>query len=193
MSNIQILNKETLSDKKYPLKYVTFEKPDADGVFHTIEKEVYFRPDAVAVLLVDDERKKLLFGKQFRLPAFLNGSDSGYLVEVCAGLIDDGENPEDTAHREVGEEMGYAITDLERVATAYSSPGGITEMIYYFTAQYSLESKTGEGGGLKEEGEHIELLEMSFDEAREKLLQGWFREAKTIMLLQYFFMNLKEK
>ena len=190
MSNIQILNKETLSHKKYPLKYITFENPDADGVFHTVGKEVYFRPDAIAVLLIDDERKKLLLGKQFRLPAFLNGSDSGYLVEVCAGLIDAGENPEDTAHREVGEEMGYAITNLERVATAYSSPGCITEMIYYFTARYRLQSKTGDGGGLKEEGEHIELVEMSFDEAREKLLQGWFREANTIMLLQYFFMNL---
>jgi len=190
MSNIQILDKKTLSDKKYPLKYVTFEKPDADGVFHTLEKEVYFRPDAVAVLLVDDERKKILLGKQFRLPAFLNGSDSGYLVEVCAGLIDGNETPETTAHREVGEEMGYAITDLERVATAYSSPGGITEMLYYFTARYSPKSKTGDGGGLKEEGEDIEPVEMSFDEAREKLQQGWFREAKTIVLLQYFFMNL---
>ncbi len=190
MSNIQILNKETLSNKKYALKYVTFEKPDADGVFHTVEKEVYFRPDAVAVLLVDDEHKKLLFGKQFRLPAFLNGSDSGYLVEVCAGLIDDNETPESTAHREVAEEMGYAITNLQRIATAYSSPGGITEMIYYFTARYNPASKTGDGGGLKEEGEHIEPVEMSFDEAREKLEQGWFREAKTIMLLQHFFMNL---
>lgn len=193
MANIQILNKETLSDKKYPLKYITFEKPDADGVFHTVEKEVYFRPDAVAVLLVDDERKKLLFGKQFRLPAFLNGSDSGYLVEVCAGLIDENETPEGTAHREVAEEMGYAITNLERITTAYSSPGGITEMIYYFTASYNSQSKTGDGGGLKEEGEHIEPVEMSFDEAHEKLEQGWFMEAKTIMLLQHFFMNLEKQ
>lgn len=190
MSNIQILDKQTLSDKKYPLKYVTFEKPDADGVFHTVEKEVYFRPDAVAVLLVDDERKKLLFGKQFRLPAFLNGSDSGYLVEACAGIIDENETPETTAHREVGEEMGYEIHDLQRVASAYSSSGGLTEYIYYFIAKYTQQSKTGEGGGLKDENEDIEPVEMSFDEAREKLKQGWFIDAKTIILLQYFFMNL---
>jgi len=190
MSNIQILSKETLSNKKYPLRYITFEKPDADGVFHTIAKEVYFRPDAVAVLLADDERKKLLFAKQFRLPAFLNGSDSGYLVEVCAGIIDENETPEATAHREVEEEMGYEIHDLERMAGAYGSSGGITEFVYYFIAKYSEKSKTGEGGGLKEENEHIEPIEMSFDEAREKLKQGWFIDAKTIILLQYFFMNL---
>jgi GDP-mannose pyrophosphatase NudK len=190
MSNIQILKKETLSDKKYPLKYISFEKPGEDGAFHNVEKEVYFRPDTVAVLLVDDERKKILFCKQFRLPAFLNGSESGYLVEVCAGIIDEVENPEDTAHREVGEELGYKIHDLERVAGAYSSSGGLTEFVYYFIARYDEKSKTGEGGGLKEEGESIEPVEMSFDEAKEKLKQGEFRDAKTIILLQYFFMNL---
>lgn len=190
MSNIQILKKETLSDKKYLLKNISFEKPDEDGVFHNVEKEVYFRPDGVAVLLVDDERKKILLGKQFRLPAFLNGSESGYLVEVCAGIIDDAENPEDTAHREVGEELGYEIHDLERVAGAYSSSGGITEFVYYFIARYNEKSETGKGGGLKEEGESVERIEMSFDEAREKLKQGEFRDAKTIILLQHFFMNL---
>jgi len=190
MSNIQILNKETLSDKKYPLKSITFEKPDADGVFHTVEKEVYFRPDAVSVLLVDDERKRILLGKQFRMPAFLNGSDSGYLVEACAGIIDEGETPEDTAHREVDEEFGYKIDSLERVASAYSSPGGVTEYDYLFIARYNENGATGNGGGLKEEGEHIEPIELDFEEARSMLMRGEFRDLKTICLLQYFFMNL---
>src|SRR3569833_820636 len=137
MSNIQILDKKTLSDKKYPLKYVTFEKPDADGVFHTLEKEVYIRPDAVAVLLVDDERKKILLGKQFRLPAFLNGSDSGYLVEVCAGLIDRNKTPETTAHHKENKKKKNTKTDQEQKTTTNTTPGGITEMLYYFTARYS--------------------------------------------------------
>ncbi|HVW97930.1 MAG TPA: NUDIX hydrolase [Mucilaginibacter sp.] len=187
MSNIQILNKETLSDKKYPLKYITFEKPDANGVFRNIEKEVYFRPDAVAVLLVDEERKMLLFAKQFRLPAFLNHSESGYLTEACAGIIDDNETPEATAHREVEEELGYGITNLKRVAGAYSSSGGLTEFIYYFIGNYTPSQKKGDGGGLEEEGENIEPVEMTFNEARQKLKQGAFIDAKTIILLHYFF------
>lgn len=190
MATIQILDRKTLSDKKYPLQYISFEKPDADGVFHNQAKEVYFRPDTVAVLLIDEKRQKVLLAKQFRLPAFLNGSESGYLVEACAGIIDEGETPEDTVHREVGEELGHQVHNLERVAGAYSSSGGLTEFVYYFIAGYDQNSRTGEGGGLKEEGESIEPVELSFEDAREKLKQGEFRDAKTIILLQHFFMNL---
>jgi len=189
MSTIQILNKETLSDKRYPLKYITYEKPDRDGKFQNQSKEVYFRKDAVAVLLVDETRKKLLLTKQFRLPAFLNGSESGYIIEACAGLIDENETPEQTARREVEEETGYQINQLTKIAGAYSSPGGITEFIHLFIANYGQADKISEGGGLKEEGEDVELIEFGFDEARKKLKQGEFRDAKTIILLQHYFMR----
>jgi nudix-type nucleoside diphosphatase (YffH/AdpP family) len=189
MSTIQILKKETLSDKKYPLKYISFEKPDADGEFHNLEKEVYFRPDAVAVLLVDDEQQKILLTKQFRLPTFLNGSDSGYLVEACAGLIDGDETPEQTVRREVEEETGYQITYLEKIAGAYTSPASATEFIHLFIARYSGDSNHRKTWGLKEEGESIELKELGFDEAKEQLNEGAFRDMKTILLLLHFFMN----
>jgi GDP-mannose pyrophosphatase NudK len=187
MAAIQILNKQTLSNNKYLLKLIKFEKPDKDGVFHNQEREVYFRPDAVGVLLVDEKQKKLLLTRQFRLPAFLNGSDSGYLVETCAGLIDETETPEQTARREVEEETGYQITDLEKIAGAYTSAGGITEYVHLFIAPYQSEPNHAKTGGL--EGEDIELVEMSFDEAKEKLKQGGFRDMKTIILLQHFFMK----
>jgi GDP-mannose pyrophosphatase NudK len=189
MSTIQILNKEVLSERKYPLKYITFEKPDADGKFHNLEKEVYFRPDATVVLLVDDKRKKIMLTKQFRLPTFLNGNDNGYLVEACAGLIDEGETPEQTARREVEEETGYQIHDLEKIGGAYSSPAGSTEYFHLFIAKYDEKDKKGKGGGLEEEGESIEIIEMGFNESREKLKQGEFRDVKTILLLQHFFLN----
>ncbi|GAC1306636.1 MAG: GDP-mannose pyrophosphatase NudK [Mucilaginibacter sp.] len=189
MATIQILNKETLSDKQYPLKYIRYEKPDSEGNFHNIEKEVYFRPDAVTALLVDDERKKILLTRQFRLPAFLNGSDSGYMVETCAGIIGENESPEQTIHREAEEEIGCKIHDLEKVAGAYTSSGGITEFVHFFIARYNEKDRTGKGGGLKEEGEDIEIVELSFNDAREKLKQGAFRDVKTILLLQHFFLN----
>ncbi|MDB5140224.1 MAG: GDP-mannose pyrophosphatase NudK [Mucilaginibacter sp.] len=189
MATIQILNKETLSDKKYPLKYISFEKPDADGTFHNQQKEVYFRPDAVAVLLVDEKQKKLLLTKQFRLAAFLNGNDSGYIIEVCAGLIDNEETPEQTALREVEEETGYEVSDLEKIAGAYSSPSGVTEFLHLFIAKYNSDKNHYKTGGLKEEGESIELIELSFEEAKEKLKQSEFRDIKTILLLQHFFIS----
>jgi len=189
MATIQILEKQTLSNKKYTLKYITFEKPDAEGEFHNLQKEVYFRPDAVAVLLVDADQKKLLLTKQFRLPAYLNGSDSGYLVEACAGLIDENETPEQTVRREVEEETGYQVTELTKIAGAYTSPASATEFLHLFTAAYQSDKDHPKTGGLKAEGESIELIEMGFDEARRKLNQGEFRDMKTILLLQYFFMN----
>jgi len=189
MSTIQILKKETLSDKKYPLKYIWYEKPDRDGVFHNRENEVYFRPDAVALLLVNDKRKTILLTRQFRLPAFLNGSENGYLTEVCAGIMDGDETPEETARREAKEEMGCKIHDLERVASAYTSSGGLTEFVHFLIARYTEEDRNGKSGGLKDEGEDIELIELGFDEAREKLKQGVFIDAKTILLLQHFFLN----
>jgi GDP-mannose pyrophosphatase NudK len=189
MATIQILNRETLSHKKYPLQNIRFERPDADGKFHTLEKEVYFRPDAVAVLLVDDKHKKILLGRQFRLPAFLNGCDKGYLVETCAGIIDEDETEEQTAYREVKEETGYQITNLNKIGGVYASVGGSTEFVHLFTANYTSDGQHSKSGGLAAEGEDIELIEMSLDEAKEKLKQGWFIDAKTVLLLQHFFLN----
>jgi GDP-mannose pyrophosphatase NudK len=136
MAAIQIVNKETLSDKKYPLKYITLQKPDQEGNMQEQQKEVYYRPDAVSILLVDKQARKFLFTRQFRLAAFLNGSDSGYLLEACAGIIDKTETPEQTAAREVMEETGYEISGLEKTGAVYTSPAGITEYVHLFVANY---------------------------------------------------------
>jgi len=189
MSTIQILNKETLSERKYPLQYITFEKPDESGEFHNVAKEVYFRPDAVAVLLADQRQQKILLTKQFRLPTFLNGNDSGYLVEACAGLIDEDETPEQTARREAAEETGYEIGDLEKIGAAYSSPGATTEYMHLFIAGYTSDKAHQKFAGLKAEGESIELIELGFEEAKQQLMAGAFRDIKTILLLQHFFLN----
>ncbi|PRY50280.1 nudix-type nucleoside diphosphatase (YffH/AdpP family) [Arcticibacter pallidicorallinus] len=189
MSDIKIIKEETLSDKKYPLKFYTFQRTGSKGKLLEKKNEVYFRPDAVTVLLVDSVNSKFLLIKQFRLPTFLNGNETGYLVEACAGLIDEGESPEETAYREVDEETGYPIHDLTKVANVYTSAGGITEFQHLYIAWYNSRGRHGEGGGLEEEGEDIELVEMSFDEARRTLKKGEFMDAKTILLLQHYFLN----
>lgn len=189
MSDIKILKEETLSDKKYPLKYYTFQRTGSKGKLLEKKMEVYFRPDAVVVLLVDSANRKFLLTKQFRLPTYLNGNDTGYLVEACAGLIDEGESPEETAYREVDEEVGYPIRDLQKIASVYTSAGGMTEFQRLYIASYESQGSHGEGGGLEEEGEDIALVEMSFDEARDSLKNGEFADAKTILLLQHYFLN----
>jgi GDP-mannose pyrophosphatase NudK len=189
MATVQILNKETLSDKKYPLKSITFQKPDLDGNMREQQNEVYFRPDAVGVLLADKPNKTFLLTRQFRLPTYLNRSETGYLTETCAGLIDENETPEQAATREVEEETGYQVKSLNKIGGMYSSAGGITEFVHLFIADIDIYSAHEQGGGLEEEGEAIELIKITFNDALQKLKAGEFIDAKTLILLQNFFMT----
>jgi GDP-mannose pyrophosphatase NudK len=191
MAEIKILKTETLADKRYPLKQITYEKADRKGKIQKKDYEVYYRPDAVTVLLADQHNQKFLLTKQFRMPSYLNGNVSGYLVETCAGLIDENETPEQAARREVEEETGYVVDELIKVAGAYTSAGAMTEFVHFYIAYYNSEEKHQSRGGLEEEGEDIELLEISFIDAREKLKQGEFADEKTILLLQHFLLYMQ--
>lgn len=188
MADIQILDKQTLSNRKYKLENISFQKTAADGKLHDTENEVYFRPDAAAVLLVDRKRHKVLLTRQFRLPTFLNGNDDGYVLEVCAGLIPETESAETTARREALEETGYEISGLTKIGGVYSSSGSITEYVYLFLAEYTGQEGHSNSGGLASENENIKLVEMSFEQTRRKLELGEFRDAKTTVLLQYFLL-----
>ena len=106
------------------------------------------------------------------------------LIEACAGLLDN-DNPENCIKRETEEETGYKISKVEKVFEAYISPGSVTEILYFFIAEYSNEMKINDGGGLEEEGENIEVLELSFDEALTMIDTGEIKDAKTMMLLQH--------
>lgn len=106
------------------------------------------------------------------------------LIEACAGLLDL-DNPEDCIRRETEEETGYKVTDVRKVFEAYMSPGSVTEILYFFVAEYSKDMKISEGGGLEHDQENIEVLELPFDEALRMMETGQIRDGKTIMLLQY--------
>ncbi len=192
MSEVTIFSQTTLSDKKYPLKEISFEKPGHGGRLVKHLHEIYYRPDAVAVLLVDYAQRSLLFTNQFRVASFINGNPSGNLIEACAGLIDEGESPEQAAIREAVEETGYRIQNLEKVGAVYPSAGGVTEFLHLFVAEYNSKGDHEAGGGLESEGEYIELVELSFEDAKAKMLAGAFNDAKTLLLVQHFFLNHSE-
>ncbi|SKB62531.1 nudix-type nucleoside diphosphatase, YffH/AdpP family [Chryseobacterium balustinum] len=106
------------------------------------------------------------------------------LIEACAGLLDN-DNPEDCIKRETEEETGYKISKVEKIFEAYMSPGSVTEILHFFIAEYSDDMKINEGGGLEEEGENIEVLQLQFDKTLSMIDKGEIKDAKTIMLLQY--------
>lgn len=118
------------------------------------------------------------------MPTFINGNDSGMLIEACAGLLDK-DNPEDCIKRETEEETGYKITDVKKVFEAYMSPGSVTEILYFFIAEYSHDMKVNDGGGIEHEQEEMDVLELPIDKALQMIETGEIQDGKTIMLLQY--------
>lgn len=119
--------------------------------------------DSVSSLVYDTERKKYIFAKQFR-PGLMNEDDQ-HLIEVVAGTLEVGEDPEICMGREIEEEIGYKVDKIENVGVAYVSPGGTTEKIHLFVSLVS--EKISDGGGLVTEHEEIEIVEMSIDEVKE--------------------------
>lgn len=181
---VNIEKTEILSDNWYTLKKVTFNISKKDGTVETQSREAYDRGNGAVILLYNTASGKIILTRQFRLPTFINGNPDGMLIEACAGLLDN-DNPEECIKRETEEETGYKISKAEKIFEAYMSPGSVTEILHFFIAQYDEEMKTTEGGGLADEGENIEVLEFSFEEALKMIDNGKIRDAKTIMLIQY--------
>jgi GDP-mannose pyrophosphatase NudK len=182
--DISILKTEILSDNWYTLKKVTYTIAKKDGTTETQSREAYDRGNGAVILLYNMISGAVILTRQFRLPTFINGNTTGMLIEACAGLLDN-DNPEDCIKRETEEETGYKISKVEKVFEAYMSPGSVTEILHFFIAEYSSEMKIANGGGLEEEGENIEVLELSFNDALAMIDRGEIMDAKTIMLLQY--------
>ncbi|MGR3857357.1 GDP-mannose pyrophosphatase NudK [Chryseobacterium cucumeris] len=182
--DITILQTEILSDNWYTLNKVTYSVLKKDGTTETQSREAYDRGNGAVILLYNTDSNTVILTRQFRLPTYINGNSTGMLIEACAGLLDN-DNPEDCIKRETEEETGYKISKVEKVFEAYMSPGSVTEILYFFIAEYSHEMKINDGGGLEEEGENIEVLELSFDESLKMIDTGEIKDAKTIMLLQH--------
>ena len=162
---------------------VTYEK--ADGTWSEPAKRLSVeRGDAAAVLIHDVAKDFLIFVRQFRYPTRRHGEP--WLLEIVAGAIDPGEDAEEAARREAMEEVGMRLDAIEKVAEMYGSPGGMSEKITVFYAEGILEAR---GGGL--DGEDVETVQMSTDEAFEMLGRGEIRDAKTLIALQWLALRRK--
>lgn len=188
ISNVKIIKTDILSDNWYILKKVTYEYTKKDGTKLTQSREAYDRGNGATILLYNLQQKTVILTKQFRLPSYINGNENGMLIEACAGLLDK-DNAEDCIKRETEEETGYKISEVKKIFEAYMSPGSVTEILYFFVAEYSKDMKVNEGGGVEHEEENIEVLELNFDDALRKIETDEIKDAKTIMLLQYIRLN----
>ncbi|MDB5122258.1 MAG: nudK [Mucilaginibacter sp.] len=183
--NVEI---EILSDNWYVLRKVNYEFLGNDGKWQHLTREAYDRGNGATILLYNRTSKTVILTRQFRMPTYLNGNKDGYLIECCAGLLDK-DNAEDCIRKETEEETGYKVSHVKKVFEAYMSPGSVTEILYFFVAEYSKDMKISDGGGAHDEHENIEVLELPFSNALEMVKTGEIKDAKTIMLLQYAQIN----
>ena len=181
---IKIRRTEILSDNWYILNKVTYDYQNKNGDWETHSREAYDRGNGATILLYNKAQGTVILTRQFRLPSYINGNETGMLIEACAGLLDS-DNAEDCIRKETEEETGYRINNVKKIFESYMSPGSVTEIMYFFIAEYKAEMKVNDGGGLVEEQENIEVMELDFDAAYNMIYSGEIKDGKTIMLLQY--------
>jgi nudix-type nucleoside diphosphatase (YffH/AdpP family) len=179
---IRIKEEKLLSDNWYTLKKYTFDYKRNDGTWKEQTREAYDRGNGATVLLYNKSNGTVVLTKQFRLPTYINGNSDGMLIEACAGLLD-ADNPETAVRRETEEETGFRIRDVKKVFEAYMSPGSVTEIVYFFVAEYADDERVSKGGGV--DTEDIEVLEIPFKRAFEMINSGEIKDGKTILLLYH--------
>ena len=182
-AEVRIHDSITLSDDWYTLKKYTFDVRRRNGEWQRQNREAYDRGNGATILLYNREKRTVILPRQFRFPVYINGHD-GYLIETAAGLLDN-MAPEKRIKAEAEEETGYQIDHVEKVFEAFMSPGSVTEKLYFYTAEYQSGDKISQGGGIEAEGEDIEVMEMTLDDALAAVDSGLICDGKTIMLLYH--------
>jgi len=185
---IRIQNVETLSDDWYILKKTTFDLQRNDGSWQRQSRETYDRGNGAVILLYNLARRTVILTRQFRYPVYVNGHP-GMLIEAPAGLLDQA-TPEERIKAEAEEETGYRVDRVRKIFEAFMSPGSVTEKLHFFLAEYDATAKATPGGGNVEEGEDIEVLELSIDAAMQAIADGHIADGKTILLLQHAWIHL---
>ena len=184
---ISIRGETILASHRFPLREITLDYRRKDGQWQTQRREVYDCGDAAAILPYDPARGTVLLVRQFRLATYLNGHPDS-IIEVCAGMLD-GSDPEHRIRAEAEEELGFRLTRIWRLFTAFATPGTSTERLSYFLGEYSGSDRISAGGGLAEEGEDIDVLELPLDRAYDMIARGEIIDAKTVILLQHLKLN----
>ena len=182
--DVRVVDVELVASAWHVLRRTTLDYRGPDGQWTRQQRETYDRGNGATVLLYDLARRTVLLTRQVRYPVYVNGHPDGMLIETAAGLLDD-DDAITAIRREASEETGVRIGEIEHVYDVFMSPGSVTERIHFFAAPYDAGTRTGAGGGLEEEGEHIDVLELDFDESLAMIRDGRIQDAKTIMLLHW--------
>lgn len=185
---VRLIGRETLYKGFVHLEKLTFEQRMSDGKLVTVHREVHDHGSAAAILLHNPGDDTVVLVRQFRAAAFSNG-DPGFMLELPAGLVDEGESPAEAVIREAMEETGFRIEEAHHICEMYPSPGAVTEKLSLFAASVDATKQVGQGGGLAGEGEDIEIVTLGLDDAYRMIASGEITDAKTVVALQWAIIN----
>lgn len=178
---IEIIKDKILSENYFVLRNITYDLSHKGEVVRH-KREVYDRGNGATILLYSREKQTVVLIRQFRVATWVNGNADGRLIETCAGLLDNDE-PEVCIRKEAIEETGFEVGNVTKLFELYMSPGGVTELIHFFIAEYTDAQRSNAGGGVEDEA--IDVLEIPFTQALEMVKTGEIRDGKTLILLQY--------
>ena len=189
MKKVIIHNRKWLLEDFLKVEEVQLEFEKVDGnMSNKVRLLSLERGDSVAALIWHSSLKKLILTKQFRLPAYNKGN--GWMIEVIAGGLKEGEDPVEAIKREVEEEIGYLPAYVEYINSFFVSPGGTSEKILLYFSIVGDHEKTQAGGGLDDENEDIELIYYTPEEFISAIDEGSINDAKTIIAGLWLKSNL---
>lgn len=180
--NINVIKDKILSENWFLLRNMTYELTRSDGSVVRHRREVYDRGNGATILLYNRHKQTVVLVRQFRIATWVNGNEDGMLIETCAGLLDSDE-PEECVRKEAIEDTGFEVGEVRKLFELFMSPGGVTELIYFFIAEYNDTQRANDGGGVDDED--IEVLELPYHRALEMMANGEIRDGKAVILLQY--------
>lgn len=186
--NVEILDKRAVFKgyfrvDSYRLRHSLFD----GGWSLPMEREIFERGHAAAVLPYDPARNQFILCEQFRAGALAAGVEP-WQQEIVAGIIEEGETPEEVARREIQEEAGLSAMELWPIQRYLVSPGGTSETVYLYLARVSA-ADAGGVFGLALEHEDIRVAAIPESQLQELVGDNKLTNAATIIAAQWFFLN----
>lgn len=187
MDEIKVLSRKKVFRQFFDVDEAEIQMP---GAGEPVKRFLVVPKKAVAILLYNPTKKTVILSRQWRIGA-VNEKEQ-YILEIPAGVRDDNEDAESAAKREVMEEVGYRIEKLLPLNNIFTSPGYTTERIAMYYAEISDDHREQDGGGLADEHEHIEIVEMPLSKAIQMISDGLLNDAKTIIALYWLQLKVKD-
>ncbi|AWB52227.1 ADP-ribose diphosphatase [Pasteurella multocida] len=190
--DIDILSEETLYQGFFQLKKIQFKhKLFAGGYSGVVTRELLVKGAASAVIAYDPIKDAVVLVEQVRIGAYQpDSAQSPWLLELIAGMVEEGEKPEEVALRESEEEAGVQVQDLQHCLSVWDSPGGVLERIHLFVGK--VDSTTAKGlHGLSEENEDIRVHVVSREQAYQWVNEGKIDNSIAVLGLQWLQLNYK--